>query len=357
MRQRIIERATPAILAAMGLVLAPGTRAQDLDAPRADGMFAAGSALVEEAPVCVIAREAPADEWRVHHVLDYSRPLLLPEDYVRTGASSWLSADGRSVLLMDLEDAERQLGGLPPHGRSCRTTIGGTDVLIVVERTGPRRWRHTAWPIVQRDEFGPVHHTHVLRLEGSRRDAAVFWTLVQSAWGQYRLRSRESPSAHAPRCRVELILEIVGFTWHLGDQFVIGGAFGTRLENRGSEAVLLVPPGDGSGQGERTPVTRWEIAGPGGDVTPAGRFCASRDPLGPNEVINLRGGRGRLLDAWLPALHVAQAGTYRVRLHYSNQPELEWSGHAWDDPLEMARVRASAPCDLVSNWVTLQVPE
>ena len=130
-----------------------------------------------------------------------------------------------------------------------------------------------------------------------------------------------------------------------------------ELVNSGDDTVRLIQAGDGSGAGWRTPILSWSVsAGPRYAPSTFGR-CGNINPLREGEVFNLQPGAVRRLTGWVPPLPGLAAGTYRLRLSYTHDPALKWQGLELGphDDAEMQRVRASTPCHIESNEITLTV--
>ena len=137
------------------------------------------------------------------------------------------------------------------------------------------------------------------------------------------------------------------------------------IMNEGPGAAHLVKPGDGSEAGWRTPLVGWSVIRlarahqqhPKGMPVLEDRTPVPIAPPRPDEVVALAPGDrldlGMPLD--LPTLRAG--GVYRVRLYYTNDPDLAWGGHAAEEPSQdaMAHVRQSTPCRLVSNELLVRV--
>jgi hypothetical protein len=63
------------------------------------------------------------------------------------------------------------------------------------------------------------------------------------------------------------------------------------------------------------------------------------------------------LSNWIPPIVVAGPGKYVVSLHYVNIPRLAWTGSPMGahDPVAMALVTKSSPCDAVSGPMEIEV--
>ena len=135
------------------------------------------------------------------------------------------------------------------------------------------------------------------------------------------------------------------------------------ITNWGSEPVVLVLPGDGSRDGDRTPIISWNIRiirqsrKPDGELVGGG--CGNMNPLRPDEVFTLKPGEGRSLGGWVSLTPFRIPGTYAVQFTYRNDPSLEWKADPnpgqRHDPEAMERVRSSTACDLASNYLTFTV--
>jgi len=136
--------------------------------------------------------------------------------------------------------------------------------------------------------------------------------------------------------------------------------FSVSLVNRGKRVVTLVQPGDGSHWGWRTPVISWSIINV--DVSSknphhAKGRCGNINPLKRDEVFTLDPGEKITLNSWIGPLFKFQPGTYEVSFHYSNVPNLKWSGIPLGkhDVATMERVRKSTPFKGKSNSVKIVV--
>jgi hypothetical protein len=142
-----------------------------------------------------------------------------------------------------------------------------------------------------------------------------------------------------------------------GKEMIPPDLFKVRIRNRGSGPVVLVMPGDGSEDGRRTPIVKWQVELVGSLYKPpkVGR-CGNINALVPDEVFELKPGESRLLPHWIPPVWVTQSGTYRLRLVYQNDPSLKWSGIPLGehDRKAMLRVRGSTDCVAVSNEVVIE---
>jgi hypothetical protein len=129
------------------------------------------------------------------------------------------------------------------------------------------------------------------------------------------------------------------------------------LRNGSSRPVRLVMPGDGSESGLRTPVVKWQC-----NVQRAVVRGERADPLinsvGPEDVFELLPGEQRELASSLLLLTLTPPGTYRCRLQYRNDPEMQWRGiitPAKDSERSFALIRNTAKVKLVSNEIVLEV--
>ena len=135
------------------------------------------------------------------------------------------------------------------------------------------------------------------------------------------------------------------------EQFIV------RIINTGSVTITLVEPGDGSDRGWRTPILSWQVQLVGSDYKSLGfGGCGNINALRPDEVFELKPGESRVLVGF-PSVSASQVGTYKLRLRYENDPNLEWSGIPLGehDPNTMLRVRDSTTCVAISNEVEVEV--
>lgn len=155
-----------------------------------------------------------------------------------------------------------------------------------------------------------------------------------------------------PRCAgVQLTIEAAGTK---KDRTFVG-----TIVNGGTTPVVLVMPGDGSEDGDRSPVLTWQahtLAGkPAKPVEMGG--CAWMNPIHESEVFTLAPGERKGLGDWLGAPRV-EPGRYVVRLTYDNRPELvvpSRRGHGVDDSAALALIRRSTPCTVVSQPLTVDL--
>jgi len=163
----------------------------------------------------------------------------------------------------------------------------------------------------------------------------------------------------ASTCSVELIVDPKVKTVDITNSGVLNtDHFDVRIRNAGLDTIELVEPGDGSGDGWRTPIMKWQVELVGGVYeAPKVLPCGNTNPLRSDEVFVLNPGDSHAFSTYVPGIWVTQAGTYRLRLEYENDPFLEWSGgsHGVQDPEAMRRVRRSTACMAVSNEIIVEV--
>jgi hypothetical protein len=154
-----------------------------------------------------------------------------------------------------------------------------------------------------------------------------------------------SQAEEIPACGVELHLrartDVVEAVYRQLDPW---NAFEIELVNTGDRPVTLVMPGDGSGNGRRTPLLRWS-ASPDLEK-PQVLYCGNINRLRPGEVFTLAPGERKKLREWVPPIFGVAGRTYTVRLSYINDPALQWGGLELGphDPATMRQVRESRPC-------------
>ena len=128
--------------------------------------------------------------------------------------------------------------------------------------------------------------------------------------------------------------------------------------NRGKSPVVLVQPGDGSTSSRRTPIISWHCTSPGPDgprdcTSNYMSWCGNTNGIEQQEVFELLPGASKELGAWVQPPPIQSPGIYRLTLDYENRPTLRSQALGSEDT--MARIRASTPCHLQSNEVTLEV--
>jgi hypothetical protein len=128
-------------------------------------------------------------------------------------------------------------------------------------------------------------------------------------------------------------------------------SFTATLTNAGSRPVTLVMPGDGSLEGDRTPIVEWHFV-PRTSVTPG--FCGNINTLKLGEVFVLNPGESRELGNW--ALPSVMEGPYRARMTYINEPSTPWRGVPLGehDRGEMRRLKRSDRCSVGSNEILVR---
>jgi hypothetical protein len=151
-----------------------------------------------------------------------------------------------------------------------------------------------------------------------------------------------------------------------GEQFL---EVTVSVTNKGKQPVTLVRPGDGSGDGWRTPIVQLSmipVAGKSGhlkakhpvEATPEMRGrCGNINPLKADEVFEVAPGQTTKLTNWHQRLHLTAPGRYSVVFLYANRPTMAWQGLplAKHDAGAMRRVRNSTECSLVSNPIIVTV--
>jgi len=178
----------------------------------------------------------------------------------------------------------------------------------------------------------------------------LFWLLV----AQIAVATAAAP------CSVELSV-IANVTTY--DASSTSGALGSdvfevSVRNSGRATITLVEPGDGSGNGRRTPITTWEVELVGSSYSaPKLGYCGNINPLTAGEVFELEPGQSHVFGSWVPPVFATEPGTYRVRFKYVNDPLLRWGGIPLSehDPKAMQRVRTSTACSALSNQVEVLV--
>jgi hypothetical protein len=130
------------------------------------------------------------------------------------------------------------------------------------------------------------------------------------------------------------------------------------IRNVGSQPLLLVQPGDGSGDALRTPIVTWSVRDASGPVVQKlTRYDSGINHLEPGDVFRLQPGESRALSEWISPIVFASPGKLQITLHYVNDPNLQWTGHPFGkhDPTTMRLVQQSTPCNLVSDPVDIVV--
>ena len=125
------------------------------------------------------------------------------------------------------------------------------------------------------------------------------------------------------------------------------------VTNVDDEPIRLVAPGDGSSVGWRTPTLGWSVL-PADSTAPradteadAGLIrCGNINAIREDELLELDAGESVEFDSWLspPNLDV---GTFRVAVHYLNDPTLEIQGVPLGDGVDSSRLRKTTLC---SGW-------
>jgi hypothetical protein len=141
------------------------------------------------------------------------------------------------------------------------------------------------------------------------------------------------------------------------------------ITNKGKQPVTLVRPGDGSGDGWRTPIVQMSMipvvdksgnlkASRPVEATPEKRGrCGNINPLKADEVFKVAPGQTTKLTNWHQRLHDIRPGRYSVVFLYANRPAMPWRGLPLGkhDAGAMRRVRNSTECSLVSNSIFITV--
>lgn len=150
-----------------------------------------------------------------------------------------------------------------------------------------------------------------------------------------------------------------------------GGALGAdelgqariAVTNVGAEPIELVAPGDGSAAGWRTPMIGWSVlpadsAEPRPDEpapTAIGR-CGNLNPIRPEELHTLAPGESVEFETWSSPPR-PEAGTYRIAVHFENDPERTSEGRWLGAGVDPARVHATTPCSAWSPEVLVQLAD
>lgn len=172
------------------------------------------------------------------------------------------------------------------------------------------------------------------------------------------------------KCQVKLSIRADTLTVRPNYELRVSGT----LENVGTDFVRLVDAGDGSLNGMRTPILRWEVTPLDGQEPEPGPLyrCASMNGVEAGELFTLHPGQRHVLTGWYRGPRAAQPGRYRAVLTYTNDPALIWYRELEDRPRDeaaewqlvrtdvhapeiMARVHASTPCQAVSNAIEFEV--
>ena len=125
------------------------------------------------------------------------------------------------------------------------------------------------------------------------------------------------------------------------------------VTNVDNDAIRLVAPGEGSSIGWRTPTIGWSVlpadssAQRGEVAADKGMFrCGNVNPIREEELIELGAGESIEFDAWLSPPNL-DAGTFRIAVHYQNDPTLELRGIPLGKSVESSRLRKTTLC---SGW-------
>lgn len=148
-----------------------------------------------------------------------------------------------------------------------------------------------------------------------------------------------------PSCNLKAALRSVA-TAGSGTRFVL------TLTNQGSKALQLVTPGDGSGEGWRTPQLTWSAKDThGADVPrrPMAR-CGMMNSIEAREVFTLPPSATRELAEWISPPPF-DSGTYELRLTYRNDPRIvtDTGKPVTKEVAEL--LAATAACETTSNAV------
>lgn len=137
------------------------------------------------------------------------------------------------------------------------------------------------------------------------------------------------------------------------------------IENKGSNKIKLVLPGDGSQSGWRTPILKWSIV----DLEDEAKSkypefslntnprCGNVNGLIESELVELNSGDKVLFEEWLFASIPKKLGKYRIQLFYENDPSIEWKGMGWHDGGLMRKAKESDPIQIVSNEIIVEIIE
>lgn len=124
------------------------------------------------------------------------------------------------------------------------------------------------------------------------------------------------------------------------------------LKNEGTAARTLVVPGDGSGDGRRTPMLAWSATRDGKPAQQLPReHCGMMNPIEASEIFTLEPGASRAMSAWISGPSYAR-GRYEVRLRYTNDPRKQGAA----SPEIAALLAKTSACDVTSAPLTIQVP-
>jgi hypothetical protein len=128
------------------------------------------------------------------------------------------------------------------------------------------------------------------------------------------------------------------------------------LRNTGTRTLTLVRPGDGSTEGRRTPIIRWEFDPPRRDRSFG---CGNINALQAGEVFTLHPGESVALGPWAAphAFFRPAPARHRATMTYANEPGRGFGGFLQreHDPEELARLRASDECQVESNDIVISV--
>jgi hypothetical protein len=141
--------------------------------------------------------------------------------------------------------------------------------------------------------------------------------------------------------------------------------FSVTITNRGSKAVTLTRPGDGSESHWRTPKIGWSVVPTSASEQKhpksiprfSGGRCGNVNSITDDEVFTLKAGSSITFSKWIDYPVFESAGTYRLVFYYQNDPRLAASGLALrpNEKSALTRMKQSTPCSLMSEEIIVNV--
>ena len=224
---------------------------------------------------------------------------------------------------------------------------------MIITNTGRRGQSWAAW-------LGPSHAGGlVLTLDGTDGDDPLFRTIVATILGPYPFGSAPPPTFRDSTCGVALLLDAMDEEVPASHGAVYPSSILiARIENRSDGVVTFVRPGDGSGEGVRTPFVKlkYRRAREVPSLLGSHRICPNEPPLA-GDVLILRPGEACILSSRFfgPGLRPRRA--FRVRTIYESVPSMPWQSVVETPAPNVAElIRSSTPCRMRSNEVAIRLP-